>query len=150
MSIPFLMSDEQYVKVMYSKVSKGTPLYRHIPPERLLNARWILHRNVWVSDFGGLGYLYEKGSKIIFPHIAVWKKIHKVLIYNKHLSEHNFNINIYVPSVVYKVFNGFPEDQILTKSNIELEFDNNMFWDCRVENLSLRKDEGYGLSYDDF
>jgi hypothetical protein len=145
MSIPFQMSDEQYIKAMYSKVSKNIPLYRHIPPERLLNARWILHNNIWVSDFGGLGYLYQKGSKILFPHVAIWAKKYKVLIHNRHTN--NENINIYVPSVVYKLFNGFPEDQILAKSNIELEFDNNMFWDCRVENISLKVQDDYGISY---
>lgn len=146
MGIPVKMSDDEYVRVMYAKVSKGIPLYRHIQPDRLLNARWMLYDNfLWVSDFGGLCI----DHKIVFPHVAVWGKS-KVLIYNRHLYAKNYNLNVYVPSVTYKMFAGFPEQNILSKSNIIIDFYNGLFWDCRVENLSLKKDEEYGVGYDDF
>lgn len=148
MALPFKINDDDYVRMMYDYETKGIGIYRHLEPTRILNARWIYFNNlIWVSDFGGLGMITLGKPKPVFPHIAIWHKgKDKALIHNRHSG--NVNINVYVPSVVYKLYNGFPDNEILTKSDIEFEFYNGLFWDCRVENISLKKDEGYGVGID--
>lgn len=156
MPIPFDMTDNEYVKKMYSYETKGIGIYRHLPIERLLSARWMIYRNyLWVSDFGGLGILTREGIKrLIFPIIVYWhNKKSKSLMHNSRfyfLEPEKTNINIIVSSMVYKMFNGYDENFSINNYNCTVDFQNNLWYDCRVENISLTNTYNYGMTYDQF
>ena len=155
MPIPFDMTDSEYVKRMLSYETKGIGIYRHLSPERLLNARWKLYKKIlWVSDFGGLGIFgKDRSVKLVRPHIAVWHKGKtQVLLFNKtgYFLWEDRNLNVIVPTVTYKLFMNFSENTVFEPSETVIEYYNGLFWDCRIENLSVNNTKRYGMGYDEF
>lgn len=157
MPIPVDTLDEQeYVKKMYSHVTRGIGIYRHLPVSRLLNARWINYKNfLWVSDFGGLVGYDRRYKRVPFmPNLIAWHK-GKTIALTYNYRDHRFvpqdkkNDYINIASLVYKLFNGYDENFEFNNYNTRIDFYNGLVYDCRVENISLTNNYNYGVGYNE-